>query len=198
MVVNRSKLTANLTRFYDFKGKSVLYIGAGGGQLLGPTSGVRKVVAIDSNPGSLKGLRAEAKTRWAGIPLTIVPHSFETVNLRGDVAYFEFCLHEMHDPRKALERAHSLAADTVVMDHLPDSRWMYYGAEETHALRSTEAAEAFGIRRSKKLWAMQKFKDFEELAARMRGQGKLSEQRLHALDGAKNIRIRMDYGIYLL
>ena len=37
-----------------------------------------------------------------------------TVILHGDVVYFEFCLHEMDDPAKALIHAKSLAPDIVV------------------------------------------------------------------------------------
>lgn len=198
MVVDRSKLTANLTEFYDFQGKSVLYVGAGGGQLLDPTSGVKEVVAIDIDAKSLKGFRSEAKTRWAGIPIRFVPKSFEKVSERGDVVYFEFCLHEMPNPREALEHAHSLAPDIVVMDHLPKSEWIFYGAEENHVLRSTKAAESFEVRRRKKFRAEQWFKDYEQLAARMAGQGELSGRRVLTLKGAKDIRIPMDCALFLL
>jgi len=37
---------------------------------------------------------------------------FEDVTLSGDVVYFEFCLHEMLDPQKALAHARALASDT--------------------------------------------------------------------------------------
>jgi len=198
MVVDRNKLSADLTSFYDFGGKSVVYVGAGGGQLLGPESRVRKVVAVDSNADSLKGFRSEAKSKWAGIPVRFVPHEFETVHLHGDVVYFEFCLHHMDDPRAALDQAHSMAPDIVVMDHLPGSRWIYYGAEEERVLRGAEAAESFGIRRSKRLTINQKFKDYEELAARLAGEGEVSRRRALELKGRKHIRIRMDYGLLLL
>jgi predicted RNA methylase len=198
VVPNRNKLTENLTKFYDFKGKAVLYVGAGGGQLLGPASGASKVVAVDSDAESLVGFRSEAKTKWAGIPVRFVPRSFETVNLTGDVVYFEFCLHEMPDPRKALEHASSLAPDIVVIDHLPKSKWVFYAAEETQVLRGTNAAVSFGIRRRERFTVVQKFNDYEELRARMSEQGVVSRQRVLALKGAKDIRIRMDYGLYLL
>jgi 2-polyprenyl-3-methyl-5-hydroxy-6-metoxy-1,4-benzoquinol methylase len=198
LVVDRSKLTANLIRFYDFNGKRVLYVGSGGGQLLGPDSGVREVVAIDSNGEALEGFRKVAKTKWAGIPIQFVPRKFETVDMKGDVIYFEFCLHQMADPLKALEHARSLAPDIVVMDHLPNSEWMFYAAEENLALQSTKAAEAFGIRNRETLLAEQRFKDYEEIATRLSGQGELSKKRLLSLKGAKDIRLRMDYSLYLL
>ena len=47
MVVDRSELAANLKAFYDFRGKSALCVGAGGGLLVDPTSGVAEVKAID-------------------------------------------------------------------------------------------------------------------------------------------------------
>jgi SAM-dependent methyltransferase len=198
VVVDRNKLSADLAGFYDFEGKAVIYVGAGGGQLLGPKSGVRKVVAIDSNPESLKVFRSEAKSTWAGIPIRFVPRDFETVNLHGDVVYFEFCLHHMEDPLRALEHAHSLAPEIVVMDHLPGSEWIYYGAEEDRVLRGHQAAESFGIRRSKKFTINQQFKDYEELAARLAGEGEVSQKRAAELKGKKIIRIRMDYGLLLL
>jgi ubiquinone/menaquinone biosynthesis C-methylase UbiE len=198
LVVDRSKLSADLTSFYGFMGKAVVYVGAGGGQLLGPKSGVKRVVAIDSNPESLKNFRKAADSTWAGIPIRFVPRDFETVNLHGDVVYFEFCLHHMEDPRRALKHARALAPDIVVMDHLPGSKWIYYGAEEDRVLRSYKAAEAFGTRRIEKFTIDQRFKDYEELAARLAGEGDVSQRRVSELKGEKDIRIRMDYGLILL
>jgi len=198
MVVDRSVLTANLTRFYDFRGKSVLYAGAGGGQLLGPTSGVRGVLAIDANAKSLEAFRSEAMTKWAGIPIRFIPRKFESVRARGDVVYFEFCLHEMADPRKALEHARSLAPEAVVMDHLPNSEWIYYGAEEDLVLKSTNTIESFGVKRRKRFTIQQHFDDYEQLAARLAEAGEVSLRRALKFKGQKNITIRMDYGLFLL
>ena len=198
MVVDRNKLSADLAEFYDFSGKSVVYVGAGGGQLLSPETGVRKVIAVDSNAESLKVFRSEAKSKWAGIPIRFVPHEFETVDLHGDVVYFEFCLHHMHDSHEALDHARALAPDIVVMDHLPGSKWIYFGAEEERVLHGAEAAESFGIRRGKRLVIDQKFRDYEELAARLAEEGEVSQRRALELKGRKGIRIRMDYGLFLL
>ena len=56
--------------------------------------------------------------------MEVVGSKFEDVALSGDVVYFEFCLHEMADPQKALTHAKNLARDTVVFDHSPDSEWI--------------------------------------------------------------------------
>ncbi len=198
MVVDRNGLTANLTEFYDFRGKSVLYVGAGRGQLLPPNSGVRSVVAIDCDGKSLQVFRREAKSKWAGIPVRFVPRKFETVDARGDVVYFEFCMHLMEDPQYTLRRARSLAPDVVVMDHLPGSEWVYYWAGEDAVRRSTQTVESFGPRRSKKFTAEQRFEEWEALADRLSEEGEESRRRVLELKGAKDIRMRMDYGLFLL
>ncbi len=198
MVVDRDELTANLTKFYDFRGKTVLYVGCGLGQLLPPRSGVASVVAIDRDAKTLKAYRRVAKTDWAGILIRFVPRRFETVAIRGDVAYFEFCMHMMDDPQRTLELARSLATDIVIMDHLPGSEWVYYWAGEDEVLRSTTTIESFGVRRKRTLTAEQRFKDWKALAARLAGEGKESHRRVLELKGVRDIRMRMNYGLYLL
>jgi len=198
LVVNRAELSSNLTKFYDFRGKSVIYVGAGRGQLLRPTTGVASVVAIDRDPGSLEGFRGEASTEWVGIPIQFVPRAFETVEARGDTVYFEFCMHYMEDPAKTLEHARSMARDIVVMDHLPESEWVYYWAGEDAVRRSTKTIESFGVRSRKALTAEQKFEDWEALATRLTGEGEESNRRVLELKGAKDIRVRMDYCLYLI
>ena len=198
MVVDRTELSSNLAKFYDFRGKSVLYVGAGRGQLLRPESGVAKVVAIDRDPDSLDGFRAATATEWAGIPVSFVPQEFETVDTRGDAVYFEFCMHYMEDPSWTLSRARSLARDIVIMDHLPESKWVYYWAGEEAVRKSTRAIETFGVKRRKELAAEQKFEDWRALATRLEGEGAESKRRVLELKGAKDIRMRMDYCLYLL
>jgi SAM-dependent methyltransferase len=198
MVVDRNELTANLTKFYDFRGKSVLYVGCGLGQLLPPESGIASVVAIDRDAKALKAFRDVAKTQWAGIPIKFIPRKFETVRLHGDVAYFEFCMHMMDDPKLTLELARSLAKDIVIMDHLPGSKWVYYWAGEQDVLRSTNAIESFGVKRKKIIVTEQRFEDMKALARRLSRVGKKAKRRILELKHAKDIRMRMDYGLYLL
>ena len=198
MVVDRSELTLNLTSFYDFRGKSVLYVGAGRGQLLPPSCGVASVFAIDRDADSLQGFRSESTTKWAGIPVRFIPHKFETFEQKGDVVYFEFCMHLMDDPQATLDHARALAPDIVVMDHLPGSKWVYYWAGEEPVLRSTRAVESSGVRRRKDYVAEQRFDDWNALASRLSGEGKESQRRVLELKGTEDIRMRMDYGLFLL
>ena len=197
MVVDRTELTSNLTKFYDFRGKTVLYVGSGRGQLLGPAARPGKVVAIDKDEKSLDGFRREAKTVWKGIPIRFVPRRFESVRLKGDVVYFEFCFYQMDDPEEALAHARSLAPDVVVMDHLPGSKWIYYWEGEDMVRKSTAVAEKSGVKRRRRFVADQRFPDYAAFAERL-SEGGEALPRVAELKGEKDIHIPMKCGLFLL
>jgi predicted RNA methylase len=198
MATDLRELTENLIRFYDFTGKTVLYVGAGGRQLLNPSVGTKKLIAVDQDVESLKELKANiAASAWEK-SVEVVASSFEDVTSSGDVVYFEFCLHEMKDPRKSLSHARTLAPDIVVYDHSPDSKWIFYGAEEDKVRSSADVMERFGIRRRKPFHTEQRFQDYAELLARLAGQGEVAIQRVQHFAGATNIAIPMDYEVVLL
>jgi len=52
-----AQLTENLLGFYDFTNKVVLFVGAAGRQLLDPSAGTKKLIAIDQD---VEGLREPA------------------------------------------------------------------------------------------------------------------------------------------
>jgi hypothetical protein len=114
----------------------VLYVGAGGRQLLSPSVRTGKCIAIDKNAEALRSLTAEAAVQGAHDSLEVIEAGFEQVTRPGDVVYFEFCLHEMDDPRATLEHARRLAPDVVVYDHSVGSEWIFFGAEEDKVARS--------------------------------------------------------------
>jgi predicted RNA methylase len=198
MAVDLQVLTANLVRFYDFRGKTVLFVGAGGRQLLDPSAGTRKLIAIDRDVKSLQELKANIVARGWQNSMEVVASNFEDVSLSGDVVYFEFCLHEMNDPQKSLSHARTLASDIVVYDHSPASEWIFYGAEEDKVARSAAVMERFGIRRRAAFHAEQRFPDYTDLLARLAGQGELAMQRAQRFAGATSIAIPMDYEVLLL
>jgi SAM-dependent methyltransferase len=191
MAADYALLTANLMRFYDFADKVVLVVGAGGGQLLDPNVRTKKLIAIDRDAAALKVL--EEKTAAAGSknPIEFVAAPFEEVSLSGDVVYFEFCLHEMPDPRKALAHARKLAPDIVIYDHAPDSEWIFYGGEEHLVRRSSEALMQCGVRRQSTFRTEQRFQDYAELLAKLAPQGPVAVQRAQRFCGASNIVIPM-------
>ena len=198
MATDYAKLTANLSRFYDFTDKEVLFIGAAGRQLLDPDTRTRKLIAIDKDVETLKDLKAKIVAQGLQDSVSVVGASFEDVTLHGDVVYFEFCLHEMDDPEKALMHAKSLAPDIVVYDHSPGSEWIYHGAEEDKVSRSFAAMEHFGIRRRQTFHAEQRFSNYAELLAKVSPEGPLAVERAQRFAGAVDIVIPMSYELNLL
>jgi len=95
MATDIAKVVATLTSFYDFRIKSVVHVGAGGGQFVGYASRARHVVAID--------------------------------------------------PDAVLRHARTLAPETLVVDHVPESQWAWHTAEEEKAARSLAAVELAGV-----------------------------------------------------
>ena len=198
LATDYAKLTENLSRFYDFTEKEVLFIGAAGRQLLDPSMRTRKLIAIDKDAEALQELKAKIVSQALPDSVEIIGASFEEVTLHGDVVYFEFCLHEMDDPAKALIHAKSLAPDIVVYDHSPGSEWIYHGAEEDRVSRSFAAMEHFGIRRRQTLHAEQRFTNYVELLAKVSPQGSLAIERARRFAGAVDIVIPMSYELNLL
>lgn len=198
MAVDYARLAENLRRFYDFACKVVLFVGAGGGQLLDPSVRAKKLIAIDQNAEALRELKAKIAAKGLQDSVEVVGAKFEDVTLCGDVVYFEFCLHEMADPEKALAHARTLAPDIVVFDHLPDSDWAFYAAEEDKVRRSAEAMKRFGVRRREVFLTEQRFRDHAELLAKVAVQGPLAIQRAQRFAGTTNITIPMSYELALL
>ena len=198
MATDYAKLTENLTRFYDFTDKVVLFIGAAGQQLLDPKIRTKKLIAIDKDVPALGDLKAKIIAQGLQDLVEVVGANFEEVTLHGDAVYFEFCLHEMDDPAVALSHAKSLAPDIVVYDHSPGSEWIYFGAEEDKVSRNSAAMEHFGIRRRQRFHAEQRFGSYGELLAKASPQGPLAEERAQRFVGATDIVIRMNYELNLL
>jgi predicted RNA methylase len=198
LATDYAQLTRNLLRFYDFTNKVVLFVGAGGKQLLGPSAGAKKLIAIDQDVEALRELAANVAAKGMQDSVEVVGGKFEDVALSGDVVYFEFCLHEMVDPHKALIHARNLAPDIVVYDHSPDSKWIFYGAEEDKVRVSAQVMERFGVRRSERFHAEQRFADYAELLAKVSPQGSTAIERIQRFLSATNITIPMRYEAHLL
>ena len=198
LATDYDKLTENLCSFYDFTGKVVLFIGAARRQLLDPATRTTKLIAIDKDVEALRELKASMVAKGLEDRVEVVGASFEEVTSPGDAAYFEFCLHEMDDPEKALMHAKSLAPDIVVYDHSLGSEWIYYGAEENNVAHSFAAMERFGIRRRRTFNAEQRFANYAELLGKVGPQGPLAIERAQRFAGSKNIVIPMSYELNLL
>jgi ubiquinone/menaquinone biosynthesis C-methylase UbiE len=199
MAMDYGELSRNLADFYDFKDKVVLYVGAGGRQLFDIDTRTKRTIAIDSDGEALGELAKELDAGGQRDWVSVVEASFEDISLPGDVVYFEFCLHEMPDPRAALAHARALAPDTVVFDHLPDSLWSFYTAEEKEVQRGADAVERFGVRRRERHEAQQRFANWSQLRAKLEGQGTVAVERIRRdFHGSSEIVIPMRYQLALL
>lgn len=198
LAVDRAQLTANLSNFYDFTGKVVLCVGAGGGLLLDPSIVTRSITIIDRDESALAKTKAKISASGGHVALRTVVADFTDVSIPADVVYFEFCLHEMDHPKEAIIHARRLAADVVIFEHCPESDWIFYAAEEDKVRRSAEAVKNFRVRRGKTLCAEQRFANHSELVAKLSTQGDLAIQRAARFIGATNIAIPMSYELTLL
>lgn len=190
-------MSDDLSRFYDFSGKAVLYIGAGGRQLIDVTR-PKKLIAVDKDSVALRELKANLATQGLQDAVEVICASFDEVTNSADVVYFEFCLHEMDDASKALWHAKSLASDVVVYDHSAGSEWSYHAEEEDKVRRSSEAMLLYGIRRREPFHAVQRFACHAELLAKIAPQGAVAIQRAQRFIGMTDITIPMSYELNLL
>ncbi|HME58865.1 MAG TPA: class I SAM-dependent methyltransferase [Terracidiphilus sp.] len=198
MAADYDQMARNLEDFYQFKDKVVVFVGAGTKQLLDVGRIPKRTIAIDQSAEAVQQLRQQVEARHLESVVEIIQADFFDVISRGDVVYFEFCLHEMTNPHKALAHAKSLAPDIVVYDHAPGSEWAYMAAEEDKVARSTQAMERFGIRSRQLFRTDQHFKDYAELLAKVSPQGPLAVERAARYANVTGIAIPMEYGLTLL
>ena len=198
MATDYKRLIANLLAFYDFKDKTILSVGAGGGQIIEFGRETARVLALDNDEQALEKLRENLKI--AGLENKFVPilGDFFEVDLKADVVYFEFCLHEMRDPGAAVERGRGMAPDVVVFDHWPGSEWSYLTSEENKVAASWASLSRFPVKKKEMHEAVQSFNDYEELFQKVKGQGETSLARIARYRGQTGIRIPMSYGLALI
>jgi len=198
MATDIAKVLANLTSFYDFRNKSVVHAGAGGGQFIGYASDARHVVAVDPDAAALTPLRAAIDSLGLSDRFTVRQALFESLSDKADVVFFEFCLHEMGDPGAALRHARTLAPETLVVDHVPESQWAWHTAEVEKAARSWAAIDRAGVSADRVFVGRQLFPDADALVARLASLGEPAVSRARALEGATGIDIEMIYRVALL
>jgi tRNA A58 N-methylase Trm61 len=198
MATDINKILSNLTAFYDFQGKKVIHVGAGGGQLIGYADITSHVWAVDSEEEAVTSLRERIdRERLAG-KVNVIEGDFYTQSFDADVVLFEFCLHEMKDPLAAIEQARTMAGDVVVIDHKEDSPWAWFVCETEKAEVSWEAVRKSGIVEGRSFEAVQLFADYEELFDKVSVMGAEGIRRIADFQGVKNIEIKMSYQLALI
>ena len=198
MATDIEKVLLNLLSFYDFSGKKMISVGAGGGQLVGYAKTAGSVIAVDSDSKAIEGLRERAKVAGFIEKFSFIKSQFCDFTQKGDVLLFEFCLHEMPDPEGALAHARKLAPDVVVFDHYLESEWAQYTGETEIIKASWAAVDKARPKRVKHYSAVQKFENYEELFKKLEPLGSKIIKGIEKFKNSKNIIMQMPYTAALL
>lgn len=198
MAADLQAIIDDLESCYDLGGRSLIHVGAGGGQLVGYVRSARSVLGVDTDAAAVALL--EAKVRAAGLAdrYHAMQSDILSVTERADVAYFEFCLHEIVDPFTALRHARGLAPDVLVADHAPGSPWSRYLCEAEKVMRGWAALERFPLALDRTFTGLQRFHDHAELLAKVRVMGECSVRRIEEFRDRRDFTIAMPYRVALL
>jgi hypothetical protein len=200
MATNYTLMVKSLLDFYNFENKTIICIGAGGGQFIGYGQSAKKIIAIDIDTKALDDLRIAVERNNMSDKYEFILCDFLTKDLAvlGDVALFEYCLHEMTNPVLALNRAGKIARDVVIIDHGLRSEWAYYVAEEEKVRASWQAVKRFKESRHKEHSTEHKFKNYEELLNKVMPQGDIAIQRIEKFKDKLDISILVTYELALI
>ena len=198
MATDINKIITNLLEFYDFNNKTIVTVGAGGGQLIEYGRVSKHVVAVDYDMEALDRLKVNLVKSGLDDKFDLVHADFNRSVVKGDIVMFEFCLHEMEDPLSALKHALTVTSDILILDHWPDSEWAYFGDEDQKIVKSWSALNEFPLKRIQKFDTVQFFHDYEELYQKVKPQGAVSINRIKGFQNKTNFTIPMTYGFALI
>ncbi|MFA8435292.1 MAG: class I SAM-dependent methyltransferase [Marinifilaceae bacterium] len=198
MVKDIQQLITNLLDFYDFKDKTIISVGAGGGQFIEYGRVAKQVIAIDNDEVALKRLQENLSRTGLTDKFTLIHSDFTDFEAKGDVVLFEFCLHEMEKPQLALAHAQAIALQMVVADHGIDSEWAFIADEREKAIKSWSSVDLQPANKSQTYRAQQYFKDYQELYQKVKVQGERSIERIENYKDKRDIIIPMSYKFVLI
>jgi len=198
MAADIAAIVRNLELFYAFAGKTVLHVGAGGGQFIGYAVHARRVLGVDSDPDAVDRLKSVVREAGLEDRFHVLQADLMAVTATADVVFFEFCLHEIADPAAALAHARSLAPETLIADHAPDSRWSWYCGEEDKVRRSWAAVDRAHPALGARFLGIQSFRNYGELVAKVGMLGEPTLSRIAEYDGRTDFTIEMPYRMALL
>ena len=198
MATDIAAILRNLESSYDFADKSVIHVGAGGGQLIGYAGRARNVLGVDPDAAAVERLRALIREHGLEDRFRVLQSGVQSVSARADVVFFEFCLHEIVDPLTALRHARTLAPEVLVLDPAPGSAWAWHLCETEKVLRGWAAAERFPHTLDRTFPGVQRFHDHAELLARVQVLGECVVRRVREFEGRQDFSIDMPYRVMLL
>lgn len=198
MATDIDAIVGNISSFYDVKEKSIIHVGAGGGQLVGYAIDARSVLGVDPDPVAVSHLETAIRQLGLEDRFSVFQGVFSSLSTKSDVVFFEFCLHEMDDPADELQHALSLAPEILVLDHHPESRWAWYTCEEEKAARSWAAVRRHHVVREAAFKATQHFETYSQLFEKIQVLGEQAVTRISEFSERGDIKIEMEYAIALI
>jgi predicted RNA methylase len=198
MAADIQEIISNLSGFYNLSGKTIISVGAGGGQFIEYGRIANQVFAIDNDGSALEVLKEKLIRSGLTDKFTLVHSDFYLSGRKGDVVLFELSLHELNDPAAAITHALTLAPDVIVLDHWVSSEWVYVIDEKEKVDRSWAALQAFDFNKFRSYDTFEFFKDYEELYQKIKGQGETAIQRVEKYKGLKLFTIPLSYAIALI
>ncbi|MBP7461682.1 MAG: hypothetical protein KBA26_10375 [Candidatus Delongbacteria bacterium] len=198
MAVNIDEMINNLLEFYSFDNKTIISVGAGGGQFIEYGRRSKRVIAIDNSLPALTALEKALQSKCLTDKFTLIHSDFYQTDVKGDVVLFEFCLHEMEDSIRAIDHALTMAPCVVVSDHWPESEWAYIADEREKVIHSWGGLERFTFQKIQRYDTHHYFLDYQELLMKVKVQGETSIRRIESYRGRINITIPMSYGFAMI
>ncbi len=198
MATDLRSIIDNLTAFYDFSGKRVLHIGAGGGQLIDYACHAQQVIAVDIDAAAIEKLQKNVVAKNLEHKISVRKQELAAIEDTFDVVFFEFCLHEFSDPDTALRHAATLAPEILIIDHSPDSKWAWTIDETELLQKSWQAIQRMNVRKKTIVNAEQFFSTGQELQSRLATCGEIVQMRITGLKEQSDITINMPYSLALI
>jgi len=193
MATDVKKILNNLLSFYDFTNKTIITVGAGGGQFIEYGRNANNVIAIDNDEVALAKLHDNVVKAGLIEKFTLIHSDFESLTLTADVVLFEFCLHEMQSAFTAVSHAKRMANDIIISDHYLESDWAYIVSEEDKVFKSWNEIQPIPFRKLEIFDALQVFTNYEELFQKVHTQGEQTIQRIELYKTQKDFSIPMKY-----
>ena len=198
MATDIAAIERHLEAFFDFRGKTVLHAGAGGGQFIGYAAHATRVVGVDPDPEAVDRLKAAILAAGLQDRFHALQADLMTVTEKADVVFFEFCLHEIADAVAVLRHAQTIAPQVLVVDHAPGSRWSWCCGEEAKVVHSWGVVDKAPPARAARFLGKQSFRDFGELVAKVGVLGEPTLTRIAEFRDRKDFEIAMPYRMALL
>ncbi len=198
MAADLAAVLADIESCFDFSGLSVLHVGAGGGQFVGYAAKAARVLGVDPDPGAIARLREALRAQGLEGRFAVLHGGILDAREPADVAFFEFCLHEIEDPSAALRHALSLAPRLLVADHAPGSPWAELMEEGGKVRRGWAAVECLPRALDRLFAGEQRFRDHAELVAKIAPLGEAVVARSAAYAGRTGFTIAMPYRVAVI